>query len=117
MTTLRPVTLCEAKNRAGNPCRRPAGWGTDHAGFGHCKLHGGSNPSGKKYAAKLERTWRDSLAEDIDPSLKVIRQLRDGEDVNPRERLRAAQWLVEKAVELTEGTGGEIEVHIRFPSI
>lgn len=117
MTTLRPVTLCEAKNRAGNPCRRPAGWGTDHAGFGHCKLHGGSNPSGKKYAAKLERTWRDSLAEDIDPSLKVIRQLRDGEDVSPRERLRAATWLVEKAVELTEGTGGEIEVHIRFPSI
>lgn len=35
---------CGAKNRAGNPCGRPKGWGTDHAGEGRCKLHGGSNP-------------------------------------------------------------------------
>lgn len=26
------------------PCRQRAGWGTDHVGFGPCKLHGGSAP-------------------------------------------------------------------------
>jgi hypothetical protein len=28
----------------GERCRRPAGWGTDHVGFGRCKLHGGATP-------------------------------------------------------------------------
>lgn len=32
---------CGAKSRRGTPCRRPAGWGTDHQGAGRCKLHGG----------------------------------------------------------------------------
>jgi len=35
------LPLCGAKTRAGTPCRRPAGWGTDHVGEGRCKLHGG----------------------------------------------------------------------------
>ncbi len=34
---------CGAKNRAGNPCKRPAGWGTKHPGEGRCKLHGGAS--------------------------------------------------------------------------
>jgi hypothetical protein len=47
---------CGAKNRSGNPCRRPAGWGTDHPGSGRCKLHGGlstgpKSPEGKKKIA------------------------------------------------------------------
>ena len=37
---------CRAKTRAGTPCRRPAGWGTDHPGEGRCKLHGGKSPRG-----------------------------------------------------------------------
>lgn len=38
-------SLCGAKKRQGDgTCRRPAGWGTDHAGRGRCKLHGGSAP-------------------------------------------------------------------------
>lgn len=40
---------CGGKRRGqdseGRPCTRPAGWGTDHAGTGRCKLHGGSTPS------------------------------------------------------------------------
>lgn len=34
---------CGAKNRAGSPCKQPAGWGTDHPGQGRCKLHGGKS--------------------------------------------------------------------------
>lgn len=49
MTDPRPTTRkgrqkgpeCGATNRNGEPCQRPAGWGTDHPGEGRCKLHGG----------------------------------------------------------------------------
>jgi hypothetical protein len=38
--------LCGAQKRQGiGNCRRPAGWGTSHAGFGPCKLHAGSTPT------------------------------------------------------------------------
>lgn len=36
--------VCGGKTRqeiASPYCTRPAGWGTDHPGFGRCKLHGG----------------------------------------------------------------------------
>lgn len=39
---------CGARKRQpahpGERCRRPAGWGTEHPGWGRCKLHGGSTP-------------------------------------------------------------------------
>jgi hypothetical protein len=38
--------VCGARKKNGEgDCRRPAGWGTDHAGEGPCKLHGGSTPT------------------------------------------------------------------------
>lgn len=36
--------ICGAKTRSGTPCQKPAGWGTNHAGIGKCKLHGGATP-------------------------------------------------------------------------
>lgn len=40
---------CGGKRRGadseGKLCTRPAGWGTEHAGTGRCKLHGGSTRS------------------------------------------------------------------------
>jgi len=33
-------------------CKRPAGWGTNHQGFGRCKLHGGKSPNGNTSAGK-----------------------------------------------------------------
>jgi hypothetical protein len=43
---------CNGKLSKGKPgkCRRPAGWGTDHAGHGRCKLHGGKTPTHNKSA-------------------------------------------------------------------
>jgi hypothetical protein len=46
---------CGAKKRGalGSTCALPAGWGTDHVGFGACKLHGGKTPN-HRAAARME---------------------------------------------------------------
>src|SRR5262245_19792697 len=45
--------VCGAKKRQSEgTCTRPAGWGTDHAGHGRCKLHGGSTRSLRLVAAQ-----------------------------------------------------------------
>lgn len=51
---------CGAKKRQGEGyCTRPAGWGTDHAGFGTCKLHLGSTPI-QSVKAKTEMVMREA---------------------------------------------------------
>ena len=46
--------VCGAKNRQGSGhCKRPAGWGTDHLGYGECSYHGGKTRAGRVKAAKL----------------------------------------------------------------
>jgi hypothetical protein len=51
---------CGAKRtRSEDRCTRPAGWGTDHPGYGSCKFHAGSTPNGRA-AARVEMA-RDSL--------------------------------------------------------
>lgn len=44
--------LCGAKARGGAPCRKLAGFGTDHVGFGACKYHAGSTRTGRTAAYK-----------------------------------------------------------------
>lgn len=41
---------CNAAKRGGGKCTKTAGWGTDHVGYGPCKLHGGSMPNVVKHA-------------------------------------------------------------------
>lgn len=36
------------------PCKRPAGWGTDHPGEGRCKLHGGSSTGPRTAQGRLK---------------------------------------------------------------
>jgi hypothetical protein len=36
--------LCGAKTKAGTPCKKRAGHGTEHVGEGRCRLHGGASP-------------------------------------------------------------------------
>ena len=54
-------------NRAKKPCRRPAGWGTDHPGKGKCKLHGGSAkgrpPIHGRYSVKHRRSLQNKMQE------------------------------------------------------
>lgn len=46
---------CGARKRgSAGYCGQAAGWGTDHPGIGHCKLHGGNTP-GQKTKADRDR--------------------------------------------------------------
>lgn len=53
----------------GSPCQRPAGWGTDHPGYGKCKHHGGATPSGRK--AALMEMIRDEVRKVMGPAIEV----------------------------------------------
>jgi hypothetical protein len=43
---MEPDDTCNATTRDGEPCKRRAGWGTDHKGDGRCKQHGGAEGTG-----------------------------------------------------------------------
>lgn len=70
--------LCGGKKRQGTgTCEQPAGWGTDHAGFGRCKLHGGSTPTGRAEAATAEGRWLlGQLVPDRGPVTDPLAELR-----------------------------------------
>lgn len=71
------MTVCGAKTRAGTPCQRPAGWGTPHQ-VGHCKLHGGRSPSGRKFAERLAAVQAVvvyGLPREIDPHAALLEEL------------------------------------------
>ncbi len=112
MTNRLPVTLCGAKNRQGTPCRRPAGWGTDHQKFGHCKLHAGSTETGAKFALKQKILWEDKLLEQIGPSLKLLINLRDDADIPARDRIAAARDLLDRAGATLEDRAGQVNIVI-----
>jgi hypothetical protein len=72
--------VCGAKTSTGAPCKRTAGWGTDHTGFGKCKMHSGSTRNGKVAAAKEEAVELAGLllgaAPDIAPHEAILLCLR-----------------------------------------
>jgi hypothetical protein len=51
--TFDPARDCGARSkRTGLPCRNVKGFHTAHVGAGHCWLHGGATPNGKRQAAR-----------------------------------------------------------------
>src|SRR3954447_14085296 len=77
--------LCGARTRSGGACKRPAGSGTDHVGFGTCRHHAGSTPSGRQAAARQQ-----ALAE--------LRSVGELDDVDPVEALQVAVNLAHARV-------------------
>lgn len=71
--------FCNAKKRQGEGhCTRPAGWGTDHAGQGRCKLHGGktqSHVAAARQAAAHVAVSKFGLPREIDPHTALIEEL------------------------------------------
>lgn len=69
-----PTSYCGARTRAGTPCRRPAGAGTDHPGHGACSRHGGSTPTHRAKAA------REQVAQHVEVTARRL-QIVDAGDV------------------------------------
>ena len=117
---LTPNPHCGATLKSGaGTCGHKAGWGTDHPGFGQCKLHGGATTNGKKHAKQLRQEAWDRILEMTDPALVELRRLVEGaesEDV----RLRAVKDILDRAGlgakhvhEHTGPDGGPIPVEVR----
>lgn len=67
-----------AKRQGGDPCGRPAGWGTDHTGTGACKLHGGSTSTGRKAAKRkqaVQAVAMYGLPRAVDPHDALLEEL------------------------------------------
>lgn len=73
------IPKCGAKSRqTGNPCKRAAGWGTPHLGYGTCRIHGGMTGAQIKHAARLQAAELPivmGLPEETDPNTAVMRAL------------------------------------------
>lgn len=91
---LRPDQMCGARNqpRAKSEfCTNSKGWGTDHAGYGLCKKHGGNTEAGIKNAMRLmgadliekyKQEWRfggdrnDPALKDFGPEQAMLEEVR-----------------------------------------
>jgi len=102
------VKRCGAKTRSGGPCKRAAGWGTEHAdaAIGRCRLHGGSTrthraAARRELAAQAVITY--GLPRDVDPRDALTEEL--------HRTAGAVAWLGSQvqsmeADELAERVGG-----------
>lgn len=84
MPTRDPPASCAAKTRSGTPCKKPAGWGTDHVGQGRCKLHGGATPIKHGRYSSIQRPRLRELLDAFEndpeplnllPEVKLLRAL------------------------------------------
>lgn len=122
--------LCGARARTagGRPCRRPAGWGTDHPGSGRCKFHGGLSTGPKNgpglYRTKLtpelqaiyDKFLTDPNLKRLDEEVALVKSLivqamenkyQPGEITELVERLSR---VVKRKVEIEEGL--KLHVHV-----
>lgn len=69
---------CGSRTKSKGLCNKNAGWGTNHLGFGSCKLHGGNMPNHQKAAQKHEAAMaveQYGLPLDIDPFDALLEEL------------------------------------------
>ncbi len=89
---------CGATARSGEPCQKPAGWGTDHVGVGCCRFHGGATPNHRK-AAQLVIARRAvalyGLPREVDPTVALLEEL--------HRTVGHVAWLGEVVGNLDEG--------------
>lgn len=91
--------LCgSAKRGRPDTCKNPAGKGTDHVGFGHCRYHGGNSPGGKAMARReaayaTARTMHLPVDDEDDPDTLLLGLV--------REQASIVAWLREQVRDLT----------------
>jgi hypothetical protein len=73
-------------------CRNPAGYRTDHAGFGACAFHGGNSPSLQRHAAKQHiRIFAEEVDMEPDAAIKWAVRMSAGAVTWFQGRIAAAQ--------------------------
>lgn len=89
---------CNARKRGSSGyCGQTAGWGTDHAGIGHCKLHGG-NTIGQRTKADRDRLDME------------VHTLLDREGLKPMTNpLEQLQLLASEVVQYKNILGSKVE--------
>jgi hypothetical protein len=74
-----PQAKCGAKTKQAGKCKKEAGYGTTHLGYGKCKWHGGSTQSGTVAATKqrvrLEAQMYGTPI-DIEPHEALLQEVR-----------------------------------------
>lgn len=106
-------------DNAGNElCTRPAGWGTDHAGHGPCKLHSGNTPSHAAAATVAQAKTAVAtfgLPREIDPRDALLEEV--------YRTAGAVDWLHQQvqrleAEQVTWGKAEEVEKQAgEFPGV
>lgn len=118
---------CGAHTRRGtHTCGQPAGFGTDHPGWGHCVYHFGSSPTGKEYADKVrtnvyatratlslgmpvETTPEKALSDEINRSVGMVAWIQQ----------QIQQWEIgdDGKVAVTHITEDGVATEIRVPAL
>jgi len=84
-------------------CGREAGWGTDHAGEGRCKLHGGANTSeGRPPSHGLHSALRDDLR------AFVVQAAEKDAPGDLRDELAVVRALLYRRLEQSEGLDSDL---------
>lgn len=97
-------------------CQRKAGYGTDHAGYGYCKFHGGNTPAGKKAGAKamgreiIDQQRREALSfgdrndpiNNLSPEEALLEEVRRSVALVRWLEERIGQWDIASLEELSE---------------
>lgn len=85
------LPTCGASNRNGQPCQRPAGWGTGHPGEGKCKLHGGV---GQKPSTRYQLTNASPILQE-----SIRQQQADPDPLNLLPDLVLARSILHESIE------------------
>jgi hypothetical protein len=118
---MEPAICGAAKRQGQGVCQKQAGWGTDHLGFGRCRLHGGNTTAHRTHhlrlveslvpaaIAELQRLVFDSSVSDA-VKLRSVQDVLDRAGVGERKERDAqpvdvrVSVLVERVRALREGT-------------
>lgn len=93
-------------------CKRGAGYGTDHLGFGYCKNHGGNTPAGRKAGAKAmgrqiidnRRAFgdKDDALNNVSPEQALLEEVRRSVALVRWLEERISNWSISALEELNE---------------
>lgn len=93
----RPLCASPRPKHPGTTCGLPAGWGTDHPGFGRCKLHLGTTANHREHARQVRERVQLAIVLSADQALARLKAIIDDDDAPPQVQLAAARDILDRA--------------------